>query len=116
MSGRHIYGVCTYEVFGRQQNRADMVVLNQDADLIGDGGAIKAHHKQLAQLPALYTCQRGARWSLRGRRTYLDSSQISPFVAIVEEGSQPREARLVGPAVKESREGARPCSEAGVNE
>ena len=40
-----------------------MVILDQDTDLVADGGAIKAHEKQLAQLAGLYTGQRGAQWS-----------------------------------------------------
>lgn len=40
----------TFEIFGREKHRAEVVVLNERADLRGDRGAIKAHHKELAHL------------------------------------------------------------------
>jgi hypothetical protein len=52
-----IYNESTFEVFGCQQDRAHMVVLDQDSDLVGYGGPIKAHHKQLTELPVLYKSQ-----------------------------------------------------------
>lgn len=42
----------TFEVLSGQQNVAQVVVLDERADLRVDGGAIEAHHKQLAHLPA----------------------------------------------------------------
>ena len=43
----------TFEVLSLEKNRAYVILLNQDLDLIGDGGAIKAHHKQLAELSVI---------------------------------------------------------------
>lgn len=44
----------TFQVLSRQQNRAHKILLDQDADLIRHRGAIKAHHKQLAELSVMY--------------------------------------------------------------
>ena len=50
-SSSFVYSKSTFEVFGRQQDRANAGVLDQDTDLLRDGSSVEAHHKQLAQLP-----------------------------------------------------------------
>ena len=38
----------TYEIFGCQQNSAQVMLFNETLDLRGDFGTIKSHHEQLA--------------------------------------------------------------------
>jgi hypothetical protein len=38
----------TFEVLCRQQDRAQMVLLDERLDVRRDGGSVEAHHKQLA--------------------------------------------------------------------
>jgi hypothetical protein len=47
----------TFEILGRQQNRAEMVVLDEAADLGRDLGAIPSHNQHLANGPAFGRCQ-----------------------------------------------------------
>jgi len=44
----------TFQVLRCQENRAYVIDLDEGLDLIVDGGAIKAHHKKLTELPTLY--------------------------------------------------------------
>lgn len=43
--------VGTFEVFGRQQDRTDVIMLYQSPDLISDDGRVEAHQEELAELP-----------------------------------------------------------------
>jgi hypothetical protein len=45
-----VYCRCTFEVLGREKDRANMTILDQGLDLFIDSGAIKAHHEELARL------------------------------------------------------------------
>lgn len=56
----------TFEVLGLEKDRAYVILLNQGPDLIGDGGALKAHHKQLAELSVIYKGQLSMRSSQLG--------------------------------------------------
>jgi hypothetical protein len=41
---------CTFEVLGREKNRANMIIFDQGLYLFIDSGAIEAHHEELAHL------------------------------------------------------------------
>ena len=45
----------TFQILSRQEDRTQMVVFDERADLRADRGAIKAHHKKLAHLPGIAT-------------------------------------------------------------
>jgi hypothetical protein len=44
-------GYSTFQVLGGQQDRSEMVVLDEGSDLWINGGSIEAHDKELAHLP-----------------------------------------------------------------
>jgi hypothetical protein len=41
---------CTFQILGGEKNRANMIIFDQRLDLVIDGGALKAHHEELAHL------------------------------------------------------------------
>lgn len=45
----------TFQILSRQEDRTQMVVFDERADLRADRGAIEAHHKELAHLPGIAT-------------------------------------------------------------
>ena len=44
----------TFEILGLEEYRAYVILLNQFFNLVCDGCAIKAHHKELAELSVIY--------------------------------------------------------------
>lgn len=45
----------TFQILSRQEDRAQVVVFDERADLRADRGTIKAHHKELTHLPGIAT-------------------------------------------------------------